>query len=233
MGAANPRKVKRRKGPTLKTDVVNQFGVSTGVETAAIGVAAPGKDIPGYLWLRRLAEVQYVTSREGITIEEMAKDELYRGCTQMTLQRWSCEDCWVEKRQKYYEGISQKIQAKIGQGMMREQLRALKEIQTLGAEILTKLRDKQVRVGTYEGLVTAYLKLLDYEGEMQKKVSKEVVHEREGGVRTDTVKVAATLSEAEARVAVDTILKMRREQIRASIQPAEEKKVEAPKPEEG
>jgi len=47
-------------------------------------------------------------------------------------------------------------------------------------------------------------------------VSKEVVHERDGGVRTDTVKVAASLSEVEARVAVDTILKMRREQIRAA-----------------
>jgi hypothetical protein len=168
------------------------------------------------LWLRRLAEVQYATSREGITVDEMARDPLYSNLSKMTLQRWSCEDRWVEKRQKYYEGISCKIQAKIGQGMMREQLRALKEIQSLGAEILEKLRDKQVRVGTYEGLVTAYLKLLDYETEMQKKVSKEVVHERDGGVRTDGVKVAASLSEAEARVAVDTILRMRRDQIRAA-----------------
>ena len=200
----------------MKNEAVNQFGVSTCVETAAIGLAEPEKEVPGYLWLRRLAEVQYVTSREGITIDEMGRDPLYTDVSRITMQRWSCEDCWVEKRQKYYAGISQKIQAKIGQGMMREQLRALKEIQGLGAEILGKLRDKQVRVGTYEGLVTAYLKILDYENEMQKKVSKEVVHERDGGVRTDTVKVAASLSEVEARVAVDTILKMRREQIRAA-----------------
>lgn len=202
---------------------MNQFGVSTCVETAAIEIASPEKDgIPGYLWLRRLAEVQYVTSREGVTIEEMSRDPLYQGIPRMSLSRWSAEDRWIEKRQKYYEGISQKIQAKIGQGMMREQLRALKEIQGLGAEILTKLRDKQVRVGTYEGLVTAYLKLLDYESEMQKKVSKEVVHERDGGVRTDTVKVAASLSESEARLAVDVILKMRRDQIRASSNPEPE-----------
>jgi hypothetical protein len=130
------------------------------------------------------------------------------------MNRWSTEDRWVEKRQKFYDGISQRIQSKIGQGMMREQLFALKELQSLGADILGKLRDKQVRVGSYEGLVTAYLKLLDYETELQKQVSKEVVHESNGGVRTDTVRVAASLSEEEARVAVDTILRHRREQLR-------------------
>ena len=229
MGAANPKKLKKihsvqveHTGPSLKNEVVNQFGISTTVKVASVDLAEPGKDIPGYLWLRRLGETQYVTNREGLTILEMSKDPLYKDLSQATLNRWSIEDRWVEKRQKFYEGISQKIQLRIGQGMMREQLLALKELQGLGAEILAKLKDKQVRVGSYEGLVTAYLKLLDYEAELQKKVSKEVVLEGNGGVRTDTVQVSAALSETEARVAVDTILRHRREQIRAKANVSEE-----------
>lgn len=221
MGVANPKKVKKikliqveHKGSALKEEVVNQFGVATTVRVSSVGLAEPGTEIPGYLWLRRLAETQYVTNREGLTIVEMAKDPLYKDLSHNTMNRWSTEDRWVEKRQKFYDGISQRIQSKIGQGMMREQLFALKELQSLGADILEKLRDKQVRVGSYEGLVTAYLKLLDYETELQKQVSKEVVHESNGGVRTDTVRVAASLSEEEARVAVDTILRHRREQLR-------------------
>lgn len=165
--------------------------------------------------MRHTAALQYVTSRQGISIRELAKTVPFNQLYPATLERWSAEDNWVQRRQKYFQEIRGEIETRIAEKLIQTRVKQLESMDMLFETLMVDITTTNAK--TKEGIVTAAVRVLEASDTIRDKLSKEVVPEHLGGVHREGMPVTPTLTDVEARAAAKAVIQKRREQARAGM----------------
>lgn len=189
-----------------------------GVARRVEGADEPQKnfDIKGNQQLRWLAGLHYATSLAGTTVMEMGRTEPFTMVPYSTLERWSRDDRWIEKQRRYRDQIAEKIRARLGDEQVRHHLQMLKDMQGVYQKIVELLQsDDAPKPRSYESLVRAYTKLVLAVGEIRRDVvgfvapRPELSVEAGGDALASTPQMVSEISEDEARIAAEAILRQR------------------------
>lgn len=210
MATDTKKKRKKKKPPTKAKPKTNQFGVTHQVSSTKITVADEG-EVDRHLWLRRLAELTYVTSQAAITINTLAQDPQFKGKVAVsTLRDWCTEDRWVEKRQKYYMNLEEEIKKKVANAQLQSRFKQLRKLDKLSDQMHTKLEENDAEPGTFEGMVGGLVKVETMREEIRSKISTEMIPENLANIAgVEGPLVTPKLSEAEAREAALAVIRKR------------------------
>jgi len=181
--------------------------------------------IESYAWLRKVAELIYVTSQEAITIKNLAKLPEFEGRVHFnTIGEWCREDRWVEKRELYYNELQERIKEQILTSQVKSRVNQLQHMDGIFSDILHKLAKGEAEPGTYEGMVGAAVKVSKEMDELRDKISREIIPQRINqmlGSKEETP-IEPEVSLEEARAGAMAIIEKRRQA--AKKQAEEEKK---------
>jgi hypothetical protein len=219
------KKPKRKKAalypppPMLREPVTSVYGAKTYVSTATIE-EAPKEEVAyshRNKWLRQLAEVQFVTSQEFISLAELAKDPKFKHLKPTTLTHWSAEDCWFAKRQEYFERLKKQLEQKIGTALVRAQYDQLAEMDALAEDIKNKLRKGTIPVRSFEGLVKALLGVEEFRRADRIRLAADIIPESLDSQPLAENQIVPDLSDEEARKLATEIMKLRQQKIRGKL----------------
>jgi len=186
------------------------------LETAEINGEGKGK---GNVWLRKLAELQYVTSQKFVTLEQLNRDEKFKHLSQGTLQFWSIQDQWVEKRKEYFERLKVKLEQKIGNALVQAHYRQLRDLDEISEQMKNMLRRNVVAPKSFEGLVQALLHVEEFRRSERLRLAGDVVNNTVGGEGGggSANQITPDLSDDEARHIATEIMKLRQRKIREKL----------------
>ena len=225
VGRPKSKKVKRKRmalyppPPMLKEPVMSVYGAKSYVSTATIE-EAPKEEVTHSQrnkWLRQLAEVQFITSQDFISLPELAKDPKFSHLKPSTLGTWCAEDRWVDKRQDYFKRLKKQLEQKIGTALVRAQYEQLAEMDALAEDIKTKLREGTIPVRSFEGLVKALLGVEEFRRADRIRLASDMVPESLGGESLSENQIVPDLSDDEARKLATEIMKLRQQKIRDKL----------------
>ena len=173
-------------------------------------------DIRDNSQLRWLAGLHYATNLEGTSIVEMAKIEPFTMVTEGTLGTWARRDRWIEKRREYRDQIATKIRSRLGDEHVRHHIRMLKDMQAVYETVVQTLNsDDAPKPKSFESLLNSYTKLVLAIGEIRRDVVGFIAPRPnfgasgEEGEGSGTPQMVPEISEDEARIAAEAILRQR------------------------
>jgi len=184
---------------------------------APVTLEAP-PDEKTYEFLRFSAGLAYTTDLNGISVEALSERPPFVGAVPLKrLREWATKDQWVARREALANEWRRAVEAKLGQRQVQQALVDLENTDMMVADALDKLAKKVGSVNSYEGLVNATVRLMEFRASLRGQVMGAVVAP---SINTVTVGVSAQmprpkLSAEEARAAANAILKRRRDEIRA------------------
>lgn len=164
--------------------------------------------------LRLDAGLVYMTHPTGTTIEELHKDPRFAVVTARTLERWSSDDKWVERRTEFLQAWAEQAKAKLGTELTKARLQEMSDLQEVRLIAMDKIRDEMTAPKSLEGMIKALVEV----GKREESVAVGVANEMmPGNVRMGIAAGAVEhkLEEDERRALTKTILRMRRNQVRA------------------
>lgn len=163
----------------------NEYGVQSRSKTALIR-SADRKEVQTLTFLRRLAELHYTTTQGKVSLASMAATHPFNEVSLSTLEIWCNEDNWVRKRQDFFSAIADEIKAKIHGAVVASRVEELKSLDKLRQDIYGTLlpspSDYEDENGvitpppvkSYEGLVSAFVKLSAFTDQLKDKVAAEI-----------------------------------------------------------
>jgi len=185
------------------------------------------EEIPGIQWLRHLTRMRYVTDQSGLSLRDMAGEPEFSGISRSTLERWSVEDHWVEKRQDFQASVAADIQAKVQDMIEEVRVRQLQDLDGVAQRLLAKLDETVtlpdgttvpvVMPSSMEGVANALVRVVEASAKMREALAKEVQQVRPGGPGRANTMVTPTLADDEARESAKLIMRMRREKARHKL----------------
>lgn len=165
--------------------------------------------------LRLDAGLVYMTDQEGMSIDDLSKDERFRGVSKRTLERWSKEDRWVERRSEFFEKWAAIARERLGSQLCQlrqQELTQLEEIQMLAMD---KIRSELTGPKSWEGVVKVLLDANRRVESLAAAIGTEIMPGQQqarfgggGGVQ---------LSEVEKSTLAKQILSMRRDAVRGQL----------------
>lgn len=170
------------------------------------------------LALRRLAGTLYITDVVYYrSTQQLADLEMFADIPPSVIADWCQKDKWVEQRRKFEALVKQRAEKQIADKLVLERREEIKKAHKLYNDAVDILQKKgRPEPKTYEGMVTAVVRLGQYLETMRSEVLGDldifapppVV---EGEPEADAVhKVPPKLSVREAQAAIDAILEVRR-----------------------
>lgn len=171
----------------------------------------------GYEWLRHSAGMHYVTNLGGLSIRELNQIPPYDQVGQSTLERWSVEDEWLARRQRYFAEITAEAEKRLQEKVVRARVRSLARTEEIATQIADEIAAGTVEAKSKEGLITALVRLLGLNEELRDKIAAQVVPTHLGGVSQETIPVTPKLSPEEARAAASAIIQQRRNATRQRL----------------
>ena len=176
-----------------------------------------------FMDLRYAASKDYAYTFRDISIAELCRHPRYAHISPRTMERWCAEDGWVEMRRAFRDEYRKEMEKAIGTQIVQARLAYTK----LGDELLddsfkrllTKDKKKLLEVKSREGLMRATVMLWDRTIAEKEKLADAIMPEPIAHQQSEhyTPAVQPQLTKEEAREAALTIVRMRREQIRARI----------------
>lgn len=128
-------------------------------------------------WLRRLAGTKYITSQDPITVLKLSEDPEFKNKVSIrSLNRWCANDNWVEERRKYFDRLEAGIRRQIEKKAIKATIDQLQEYDQRINKLVEKI-DTEAEPGTYEGLLSVYVKMVKEREILREKVIKDVVPE--------------------------------------------------------
>jgi hypothetical protein len=210
---------KKRKAPPKRTPVPPKKGKGN-KRASSIRVATPA-EVANLVWLRRVAEVTYVTSEQPLALTALAQDPMIKGNVSLqTLTNWCGQDNWVEQRENYFKGLSNVLKNKIATTTLEARYKMWQKIQKLIEKIFKKLEEDAVEAKSYEGLVAALVKVIALYDDFMEKIGKEIVPENLAGATSPTVagsRPTPRLTSEEATEMAMTLVKRRQQEHLASL----------------
>lgn len=167
-------------------------------------------------YLRYCAGMYYTTDLRGCTILQLSKHPMFKIVPIDTLGRWAGEDRWVDRRQINLEQWRKAIEHKIGSELVRARKTGLEKLQTIFDKLFKKLDGDIVKANSYEGLVSAMVKLADLMDNWNDKIAKAVIPDMPSAVSVagPAEQTRPKLTQREARESARLILKIRRDGMR-------------------
>lgn len=186
-------------------------------------------DPNSYPYLRMMAGKDYATDMSQRSIAELQRTPLYEIVPLDTMQRWSAQDGWVEKRRVFFDGVRKKAEEKLGTALAQSELEQLKKDQQILDDafnrLVTKAKAKVLEANSWEGAVRAYVALAQMVTERRIRVADLVIPEPAASLQSQDHMlpvVRPRLSQEEAAAAALTIVRMRRDEMRAAMRSEEE-----------
>lgn len=192
-------------------------------------IELPGPDPkemrPG-LGASRRSRLDYVRAQAGVifmvdpnmpTVDDIAQDPQFSDVSVTTLRKWMHADRWQEKRREFREGINAGVRKRIGNELIQQQIRMLKDCDVLynqNMDFLTGQSGVEVPAPkSYESLLRAHTTFIKTISEMGREVIDVVVPPvvPQEGVTDEVSKVMPELSNEEARVAALAVVQQRRQ----------------------
>jgi hypothetical protein len=177
----------------------------------------PAPDAQGTHYPRFAAGMYYTTDLKGATIEQLHRHPMWNRFSIYTLHQWSREDQWVERRRANMERWQRAIEARIGTEVVKARMADLGEVREIYQKMIKKLKGKALKARSYEGMVSALVKLAELMDGWSERLSKEFVPEAPMGGELGIGhghEVKPSISAEEARVAAKAIMQDRRQQLR-------------------
>lgn len=185
--------------------------------------------------LRYAAGKDYICTFTNVSIEELLERPMYRGIPQSTMGYWCKADGWVERRrefrEQYRKAMDKAIVSQLVQTRYHYMKKGEKALEMLFGKLIPQEEDFQLEPTSLEALANATRQWWDKVIEEKEKLADAIMPEPIAAQQGDSAPtVRPQLSQAEARAAALTVVRMRRDEIRASLkaqeaeQPAEEKK---------
>jgi hypothetical protein len=182
--------------------------------------------------LRYAAAKDYACSFRDISIVELCKRPMYAGITVQRMQRWCRKDGWVEHRRTFREEYRKAMEKAIGNQLVQTRLELMKRgekgLDMLFGKLIPDDPEKQLEPSSLESLANATRQFWDKVIEEKEALADAIMPEPIAVQQTDQAlpAVRPQLSQAESRAAALTVVRMRREEIRAAARAEEEKERE-------
>lgn len=166
--------------------------------------------------LRLDAGLAYMTHPTGTTIEELHADPRFSVVSKRTLERWSSEDMWVERRTEFLQAWAEQAKQRLGTELTKARMQEMKDLQEVREIAMEKIRDEMTAPKSLEGMIKALVEI----GKREEAVAVGVAGEMMPGDTQMGIAAAAEhkLTEDERRALTKTILRTRRNQVRAEQQ---------------
>ena len=124
--------------------------------------------------LRRLAGLVYQTAPSAISIRDISEQPPFVDHVSIkTLEEWSREDQWIQKRHDHFKAIDETLKNKILTAQIRSNVSAIREIENANSILDEQI--ERARVNTLEGAINAKIKLIKLRLELQDRVAAEVM----------------------------------------------------------
>ena len=128
----------------------------------------------GGVWLREKAGILYKTSSDALGLRDLAAmPEL--GVCLSTLQRWCVEDDWVEKRKRFFQGLTAKFEQEIGRQIVNGRVQTLKDMTALFDKSLALTSTMKIEPNSLEGMLGALVRLSKHLDELRQGIGSELV----------------------------------------------------------
>lgn len=217
-----PPPKKKKKGKKKKADKKRQPVAKTiSVEVPAI-VVGPEEE-SSLTRVRWSAAHYYASNLDGVSIRDMAEHPAFGIVSKSTIERWSREDKWLERRRDMQERIRVQVEGAISTDIARQRSEQLLTLQTIFVDAVSKLIPKGKKgqipeVKSYEGLVNAVTRLAETLDSHRERLGETIIPQMftpsaDEAVDVKSITVKPQLTPDEARAAAKLMIKMRREEI--------------------
>jgi hypothetical protein len=213
-----PKRAKKpRRSPVKKRPETQTKKVTVEVELTE------ESEQKGMGYIRWMAGQYYATNLNHCTLRDMNKHPMFGTVSQTTLNNWSSEDKWVQRRQDFQDRIRSKVEHAIANEIVKHRTTQLASAQRMFDDALGKLLpdDKDQpgpEVKSYEGLMRAITQLGDLLDRWRSSLGETLVpmvafDGPDDGAQI-SLPVKPQLTEGESRAAAKLLIKMRREDLR-------------------
>lgn len=175
--------------------------------------------------LRAQARVEYATDSDQCSLVVLNSRPAYAHLHRRTLEVWCVEDKWVEERERFIRTWQTKIEGRMANALVRIKLNHMEELENIGNVMIGKLKADMLQANSWEGAVTALLKLMDkmddFREEITTHLAPQIIQATPSGGQSSSPGVPAVarpvLTNDEARAAALTVVRMRRENMRQQM----------------
>lgn len=222
-----PPKTKKRgkKRPAKRPPPKGRVLATTQAKTL---IELPGPDPfemrPGYgiskksreHYLRAKAGAIYVVDGTFPTVEDICNHPHFAEITLSQMRRWASLDRWAEARKEYWEGINQGVRKKLGNELIQQRLKMLKDCGMIYDQnidiILGNSGLNAPPAKSYESFLRAHTGLIKTMAEMGRDVIDTVVPPLTPNTASqdEIPRVTPELTAEEARVAALAVVEQRR-----------------------
>jgi hypothetical protein len=158
--------------------------------------------------LRAEAGIYYMT-HDTPTLEEMSQDPRFSNVTLKTLERWSKDDQWVERRAAFFQAWKQRANQRLGTELCRLRQRDLADLETVRSLALEKLNDGLLEPKSWEGVAKILLDATEHRDRIAAAIGNELMPGQSEQKQLRPEDVGATSEEL--KIAAREILRHRRE----------------------
>lgn len=183
-------------------------------------VLPPQDEIDNNQFLRFSAGLYYTTDLNGPSMAQMAKHPVFGKVTIDTLYYWSTQDRWVERRRVNIDNWRRTMENKIGNELVKMRTDMLSDLRTVFDKSLKKLTSGKLKARSYEGMVTALVRLAELMDSWNDKLFHAAIPDMPvvSAVGSSApMESKPRLSKEEAHKAASAILEMRRNEMRAAL----------------
>jgi hypothetical protein len=213
------KKTRKKKSPAqarkrVKRSPVRKKGVMVPITLESQIPLDLEPDPTDFGYLRTAAEQYYIMSVNQCSLADLNRHSLFKVVQRRSLEKWCSEDSWVAKRRKMWTRIHQSLEQQIGTKIAKERMGQLEKLQKVYDVGINKLLKGGLKSKSFEGLVTAMVKLASLMDDWRENLAKQF-----GGIVESTVGLneetsprapAPELSTQEARSIVKLLFQMRR-----------------------
>lgn len=181
------------------------------------GVPNPTQSPPGNL--RLLARSYYCFEHPKVSLAQMNRIWPFNNVSLKTLQNWSSREEWPTRRREAEEVWTARVRAEIGDRIVKDRLDQLAKAERVVSNA-QKLLASGLEPKSYEGMVNAWVRASRFLDELREKVVA-AIPENSARPENAAPPMDVRLTPEEASAAALTIVRMRREKMRAENAKAE------------
>lgn len=219
MKHSNQKKKRPAKKSPKAPKVPNVFGVKSRSRAVQPSPCRRGdlEEGTGFEWMRFAAATEYVTNLRGISIRDLSKQSPFDTASTGTLERWSIEDEWVPRRQRFFQEITAEAEKRLQEKVIRARVNQLAKMEAIAGDMADEILTGELAAKSKEGMVSALVRLLESSENLRGKIAEQVVPTHLGGVEQETMPMTPKLTDAEARAAATAVLHQRRLETRQRV----------------